>query len=469
MTMTKRPVLLAGLAGFASSLLSGCAQSAAAAPAPGLVGDWTGILGGPGGLRLRLSIAADGAVTLYSLDQGGAPIPTKAEALASDDIRIQVPAVKGRLTGKLVGDEIQATWTQGRPRPLLLKRGEAGLVAAAVAALTTEALAGLRAQSGSPAIAAMAQARGGTARGWVDGLRRANAPNPATLEDFWHIGSITKSMTATLVARLVEQGAVAWTDTVASRLSAKLGAIPQPYADASFLHLMSHHAGLSPNFPMLQLIAFHDSTADVRDDRLKWASQAFKQKPTAALGKPGGYSNSGFIIAGAMLEQATGESWEALIAKHVFQPLGMTRAGFGAPVGDQPWGHGAKLMSAARNPIEPDATADNPAVLGPAGRVHLPLADLIAFLRAHAYRPAFLSAASWDRLHTPPFGGNGALGLIVRDGGQLWHNGSNTMWYAEIAIEPATGKVAAAAANDGVLDKSQPAVATALAGALAAV
>ena len=467
--MTKRPVL-AGLAGLASGLFTGYAQ-AAAAPAAGLIGDWTGILGGPGGLRLRLrlAIAADGAVTLYSLDQGGAPIATKADALSAGDIRIQVPAVKGRLAGKLFGNEIRATWTQGRPRPLLLKRGEADLIAAPIAALTPEALAALRVQARSPAIAAMAQARGGAASGWVDGVRRLDGTAQATLNDVWHVGCITKSMTATLVARLVEQGAVAWTDTVASRLGARLGAIPQPYADANFLHLMSHHAGLGANIPMLQFRAYHDSTADVRDDRLKWASQAFKQKPTAALGAPGGYSNSGFIIAGAMVEQATGEPWETLIAKHVFQPLGMARAGSGAPVGDQPWGHTAKLMPAERTPIAPNATADNPAVLGPVGRVHLPLADLIAFLRAHADRSAVLSAASWDRLHTPQFGGNGALGLVVREGGQLWHNGSNTMWYGEIAIEPTSGKVAAALANDGVLESCQPAVATALAGALAAV
>jgi hypothetical protein len=33
--------------------------------------------------------------------------------------------------------------------------------------------------------------------------------------------------------------------------------------------------------------------------------------------------------------------------------------------------------------------------------------------------------------------------------GMLWHNGSNTLWYAEVMFDPARGIVAMAAANDG--------------------
>ncbi|MBU6407883.1 MAG: beta-lactamase family protein [Alphaproteobacteria bacterium] len=466
--VTKRPLLKAGLAVLDAAFTTP-AWARPVVVDPALVGDWSGILGGQGGLRVKFAIAADGAVMVYSLDQGGWPIPATADQLSADEISIRVPAVKGKLEGKLKGDEIAATWSKGQPQPLTLKRGEAGLKAAPVPALTTESLAALHAAAGSPAMAAIAQARGAAARAWVDGVRRVDTPAKATADDLWHIGSITKSMTATLVARLVEQGAVAWTDTVAQRLGPQLPAMPEPYASANFLHLLSHHAGLAANIPMLQFLPYYGSKADVRADRLKWAGQAFAQKPTAALGAPGVYSNSGFVIAGAMLEHATGQGWEDLITAHLFEPLGMTRAGFGAPQGDQPWGHTKKLLGPGRNPIKPDRTGDNPAVLGPAGRVHLPLADLLRFLRAHADRTDFLKAETWDRLHTPPFGGDSALGLLVRDGGQLWRNGSNTRWYAEIAIDPKGGKVAAAAANDGAVEQSQPAVATALAGALAAV
>ena len=55
------------------------------------------------------------------------------------------------------------------------------------------------------------------------------------------------------------------------------------------------------------------------------------------------YSNVGYALAGLMAEQVTGHSWEDLMRKRVFEPLGMLSAGFGPPghAGrvDQPWGH----------------------------------------------------------------------------------------------------------------------------------
>lgn len=43
------------------------------------------------------------------------------------------------------------------------------------------------------------------------------------------------------------------------------------------------------------------------------------------------YSNLGYMVAGAMAEKLTGKSWENLMRVKLFNPLGMTSAGFGAP------------------------------------------------------------------------------------------------------------------------------------------
>jgi hypothetical protein len=90
------------------------------------------------------------------------------------------------------------------------------------------------------------------------------------------------------------------------------------------------------------------------------------------------------------------------------------------------------------------------------------LEDLRRYLSAHRDREAFLKPERWTLLHTPPFGGNYAMGWVVQGEGVLWHNGSNTLWYAEALIDRARGVVAAAASNDGYLTKSQPEVARAL-------
>jgi CubicO group peptidase (beta-lactamase class C family) len=185
------------------------------------------------------------------------------------------------------------------------------------------------------------------------------------------------------------------------------------------------------------------------------------------------YSNNGYIVVGAMLEAKLGSSWEDLIRTHLFEPLGLSTAGFGAPgragAIEQPVGHAKAPDGEARKPYPLGAgPTDNPVVLGPAGRVHMSLQDLLRYLGAHRDRTAFLQPQTWTILHTPPSGGDYAMGWMVRSNGAFSHNGSNTLWYAEALFDPAAGVVAAAASNDGYMKKSWSAVGHALLEAAAA-
>ena len=53
--------------------------------------------------------------------------------------------------------------------------------------------------------------------------------------------------------------------------------------------------------------------------------------PPAATAGEYLYSNLAFVIAGAMAEKVTGKTWEALMQERLFEPLGMSSAGFGPP------------------------------------------------------------------------------------------------------------------------------------------
>jgi CubicO group peptidase (beta-lactamase class C family) len=53
----------------------------------------------------------------------------------------------------------------------------------------------------------------------ADGERKRGSGVPIELGDRWHLGSITKSITTTMIARLVESGQMKWTDTVGERFS----------------------------------------------------------------------------------------------------------------------------------------------------------------------------------------------------------------------------------------------------------
>ncbi|MBQ1543424.1 MAG: beta-lactamase family protein [Caulobacteraceae bacterium] len=464
--ITRRPVTttLAAL-GLAT------AARAAAAQAPGVAGSWTGVLSaGPAKLRLRLVLGADGTATLYSLDQGGAAMAGKANALAPEKIEVEIAAVGGRFAGKLVSaDRIDGTWSQGGAGlPLTLKRGDAGLpkgeplpaALPAPAPLTPELLESLRRASGSPALGAAAQRRGGQTLAWAAGLRRLGGADPVGPADKWHLGSITKSMTATLVGRLVEAGQLKWDDTVGALLGDKAPDMRPEYRAATLRHLASHRSGLPGDLPDGQLARFPRESADPREDRLAYARMALALPPKGPAGTTYEYANNGYVVLGAIIERRLDKTWEAAIRERLFEPLKLGSAGFGAPDREgpgQPSGHTAAADGVLRA-FPASGPSDNPAVLGPAGRVHMTLQDLVLYLAAHRDQSPLLTPDTWRTLHTPPFGGDYAMGWMVQPNGVLWHNGSNTLWYAMAAFHPGQGVASAAAANDGRMASVAPAV-----------
>jgi CubicO group peptidase (beta-lactamase class C family) len=329
--------------------------------------------------------------------------------------------------------------------------------------LTQEGLAELRRKAGSPALAAAAQQGGGPVRLWVDGERAAGSGVAVTPEDLWHLGSITKSMTATLAARLVEKGALSWDDTVGDVLGATAPVMRDAYRDVTLRHLLSHRSGLPHNISVLDYLRYEARNPDPRAERRDYARRALAMRPEGPKEATFNYSNNGYVVAGAMIEARLGRPWEDLLQGEVFRPLGMTSAGFGPPGADgrldQPVGHMKALLGDERVSKAPDKSgADNPAVLGPAGTVHCSLVDALRYLTAHQTRSDFLTKASWAALHTPPYGGDYALGWYKRPGGQFVHGGWNRRWMAIAVFSPESNLRAFAVTNDGYARLSDPEV-----------
>lgn len=297
----------------------------------------------------------------------------------------------------------------------------------------------------------------------VAGLRAEGSDAEIELTDLWHLGSNTKAMTAVLIARLVEQGVVAWDDTVGDRLGGRVETIRPEYAGMTFIDLMHHRSGLIANpGPVLSLqLMGTDASRDVMADRLRYAANVLDHDPGA---QPGEflYSNAGYTVAGAMLEAATGESWEVLLQREVFAPLGIEDAGFGPPgstdIIDQPRGHRGGMFGGL-SPVLPNGQADNPPAMGPAGRVHMTMQDYAVWLDAVMAGargegdPDFLSPESWDILLTPPEGGDYAMGWGVGADGSLRHAGSNTMWFVQAVLWPDADRAAVAGVNEGRMNR----------------
>lgn len=274
------------------------------------------------------------------------------------------------------------------------------------------------------------------------GKRAQGHSEKVTDHDQWHLGSCTKAMTATLVAAHVEDGLLEW-DTTIGEIFTDITVHPD-LAGVPITWLLSHRAGTITDLGQHPAIfeALGDDR-DMRDVRADFAAQVLALEPEFTPGDGWGYSNSGFIIAGAALERLTGDAWETLMLERLFTPLQMDSCGFGAPgdpeLVDQPWGH-----SPTGTAIEPGVNADNPAGLGPAGTVNCSLESWSKFLSDQAAgargEDALLTAVSYEMLHTSQ-GDDYALGWGVADrdwaGGKvLVHSGSNTIWMATTWVAP---------------------------------
>ncbi len=273
------------------------------------------------------------------------------------------------------------------------------------------------------------------------GVRKAGTTVPVTVNDQWHLGSDTTAMTSTLVGALVEQGKLKWDMTLEQAFPDLASSMQPALRTVTFLHLLSHRAGLQGDFNWGQI----SQAGTIRQQRETVVKMAAAAPLLSQPGSQYSYSNLGYVVAGAMVERVMNETWENLITRTLFQPLLMSSAGFGGTGSpgqiDQPWPHRADGTPTPTN----GPTVDNPPVLGPAGTVHAPLNDWAKYIADQILgergEKALLQTGTYKKLHTPPFGGDYALGWIIAQrtwgGGTVFtHAGSNTLNYAVVWIAP---------------------------------
>lgn len=317
------------------------------------------------------------------------------------------------------------------------------------------ALDAVFATTAPPALAAGIVAREGLGWSGVRGVRRAGSDEAATLNDRWHLGSNTKAMTAAVFGRLVEQGRARWAMPVAEALPGLT--VDPAWTGITLDQMMRHRAGLldGPLVNQAWLLIAHADRRPLPEQRAALAAQALAGPPPGPVGTFA-YGNGNYIVVGAAIEAITGQAWETVMESELFTPLGLSSAGFGAPKGEAPWGHRGGVA------VDPAGFSDNPAALGPAGTVHMSLADYARFVAAMmGDRPDWISEATRARLLAPADGappayaagwgvGEAPWAGVDGPGPVITHNGSNTMWFATVLAAPGRGLGFITVSNDGV-------------------
>ncbi|MFN0007127.1 MAG: serine hydrolase domain-containing protein [Planctomycetota bacterium] len=320
----------------------------------------------------------------------------------------------------------------------------------------SEVLAAIRKKHDVPALAAVTIEGGRVTAAGTDGVRKRGAEAKVTIDDRFHLGSCTKSMTATMIATLVEERKLSW-DTTIGDVFGDLGKKMRPeWKPVTLEQLLTHRSGAPGDVPPELWSQLWKREGTPTAQRIELVRGTLANEPEEVPGTKFIYSNTGYAIAGAMAEKVTGKAWEDLMRERLFTPLGMKSAGFGAPgkAGklDEPLGH-----KKDGTPRELGPSDDNPPAIGPAGTVHATLENWAKYVAAHLTRDAkLLKPETFAKLHEPAQGEGKEYamgwGVAERDwgGGRvLTHSGSNTMWYCTVKMAPKKDFAVLLATNQG--------------------
>ncbi len=284
------------------------------------------------------------------------------------------------------------------------------------------------------------------------GIRKWGSTTPVVASDTVHIGSCTKAMTGLLIAQLVTDGSLKFDSTLREIFPDVAGLADSAWGTVTVNELLQHRSGVPANADWNGIAKQHANDEQAgRRATLEWLVKTRRpKKPNYA------YSNVGFVLLGHIVEKIRGESWEVIIRKQLFEPLKIESAGFG-PVGSVQSEKDPQPAFAFGHTVTSDLSAivtglfggktklsfsptriDNPALMNPAGRVHLQVADWSRFVLLFADKSAptelGVSDEVWQTLLKPDFNGNYAGGWVAQkpnwaQSNTLWHNGSNTTWY----------------------------------------
>ena len=318
---------------------------------------------------------------------------------------------------------------------------------------------------GLPALAAAVAKDGRIVAIGAVGTRLLGVDIPVTVTDRFHLGSDTKAMTATLAGTLIDKGRLRWASTIGEVLGPVIPNLKPNFAAITLEQLLSHTSGLPTDNDEITALYFGSRAYDMTSTeyrRLIIGDWGTKHEPAHTGNWPFEYANFGYIVVGAMIEQVTGEPWESLIRKQIFEPLGLKTAGLGpqATMGlyDAPVGHAVDDKMGKITPRPWGPSADAPAVVGPAGIVHMSIGDFATWAAWNAGEgkrgPPILTPETLKHLHashvtmdiadakpgTPKSGAYGfGWGLVQftwSDQPLLTHSGSNSMNLATILVDP---------------------------------
>jgi CubicO group peptidase (beta-lactamase class C family) len=228
------------------------------------------------------------------------------------------------------------------------------------------------------------------ARGF--GYRDVYTHLPVTPDTLFALGSCSKAFTATAIALLADEGKIALDSPVRTYLPDF--ALEDPVATATLTtrDLLTHRSGL----PRHDLFWYQAPFS--RDElyrRLRFLEPA---GPPHAQWR---YNSLMYVVAGRIVEQVTGESWESFVQARILSSLKMRRTVLSAEEMATDSDH-ASPYAIHEGSVQKIPMLKQLSAIAPAGAVSSSVRDLARWLTFHATRsPGLLREDHWRDLHRP--------------------------------------------------------------------
>jgi CubicO group peptidase (beta-lactamase class C family) len=281
------------------------------------------------------------------------------------------------------------------------------------------------------------------ARGF--GYRDVDRRLPVTPETLFPLGSCSKAFTATAIAMLADEGRIALDAPVRTYLPDF--ALEDPVASATLTtrDLLTHRSGLPRHDLFWYQAPF---SRDELYHRLRFL------EPSGPARAQWRYNSLMFVVAGRIVEQVSGESWESFVKARILSPLEMRRTLLSAEAmeADPDHAHPYALRSGG---VQEIPMLERLSAIAPAGAVQASVNDLARWLTFHATRaPALVGEGMWRELHRPqakmpapaepevrePYYALGWIHEIYRGHPLVVHNGAIDGFTMHLGFLPETGQ-----------------------------
>ncbi|MCX7512822.1 serine hydrolase domain-containing protein [Frateuria hangzhouensis] len=283
----------------------------------------------------------------------------------------------------------------------------------------------------------------------------AGSGQPITPQTLFKIASNSKAMTTALLGRLVDQGKLAWGDPVTKYLPDFRMADPWVTKNMRVADLLTHSSGLPEGGGDLMLWPEpNDFTRQDIIHGLRYIQSGYSFRSQYQ------YDNLLYVVAGEVAAAAGGASYEALMHREVFEPLGLGRCQVGRwnrdAVGDVAQPH---FQRDGRNlPMRQDGPAIPGITSAPAGGIRCDLTDMLAWAKnwlaptpaqlgwlssaqrkelqaPHMLIPVSDQRRAWDHTHVMAYGYGWRMADV--DGTWVvWHTGTLGGMYSMLALLP---------------------------------